>query len=142
MERPDTRQDAEADVEREEHPALQREVERDGLEVEERERGGAGVHVEREQADENERRSEQEIEGQLHRGVFFRPDARLAIRPREDDAGAHLARRTPDADEQIHRQDRELVEEKEDEEVERAEDAIDAGDEREEERVELLAPDL
>src|SRR5207247_6984278 len=134
MEGPDTRQDAEADVEREEDPALQREVERDGLEIEERERGGTGVHVEREQSDENERRSEQEIEGQLHRGVFFRSDARLAIRPREDAAGAHFARRAPDADEQVHRQDRELVEEKEDEEIERAEDAVDAGDEGEEER--------
>ena len=49
--------------------------------------------------------------------------------PAEDALRAHLAARAPDADEEVHRQHGDLVEEKEHEEVERHEDAVDAGDE-------------
>jgi hypothetical protein len=54
---------------------------------------------------------------------------------------ADLARRAPDADEEVHRQHRDLVEEEEHEEVERHEDAEDSGHQRQEERVELLVAD-
>src|SRR5436309_875817 len=55
-------------------------------------------------------------------------------------ARPHLAARAPDADEQVHRQHRQLVEQEEHEEVERDEDTVHAGDEGEQQRVELLAP--
>src|SRR5207248_3775003 len=137
VEWPDARQDTEADVESQEDPALDARRDGGGLEVEERERRGAGVDVEREDADENERGAEQEVERELHRGVLLRADARLPVRPRKDAARAHLAGRAPDTDQQIHRKDGELVEQEEDEEIEGHEDAEDAGDERQQERVEL-----
>ena len=47
--------------------------------------------------------------------------------------------RAPDADEQIHRQHGDLVEQEEHEEIERDEDAEDARHEQQQQRVELLA---
>ena len=141
MEWPDPGQDTEPDIEREEDPALERARERGSLEIEERERGGAGVDVERQDPDQDERRPEEEVQGQLHRGVLLRPDPGLSERPGENTAGAHLARRAPDADQQVHREHGQLVEEKQYEEVERHEHAVNASDERQQQRVELLAPD-
>ena len=141
VQRPDPREDAEADVKGEEDPALQRTGKRGGLEVEERERAGSGVDVESEDADQDERRPEQEVQRQLHRGVFFRPDPGLPVRPRENPAGSHLPRGAPDADQQVHRQHGQLVEEEQDEEIEGHEHAVDTGHQRQQERVELLAAD-
>jgi hypothetical protein len=141
VERPDPRQDAEAYVERQEHPALGHRRERDLGEREQGKGVHAGAEVEDEEADQDERRPEQEIEGQLHRRVFLGADARLAERPREEPLGSDLARRAPDADQEIHREDGDLVEEEEHEEVERDEDAEHPGHEREQERVELLVAD-
>ena len=97
-------------------------------------------HVQREDAHEDERRPQEQVQGQLHRGVLLGADAGSAHGPAEDALRAHLAARAPDADQEVHRQHGDLVEEEEHEEVERHEDAVDAGDEEEEERVELLAP--
>ena len=141
VERPDPGEDAEPDVEGEEDPALEPQREHGGLELEEGKRRGAGAHVEREDPDQDERRAEEQVERQLHRRVLFRPDARLPVGPREDPPGPHVARRAPDPDQQVHREDGQLVEEEQDEEVQRREDAVHARHERQQQRVELLAPD-
>ncbi len=143
MERKDRRENPEADVEREEHPRLQRRIEAHRLRASRNENDvRARRHVERQDADQNERRPEQQVQRQLHRRVFLRADARAAVRPAEDAARRHLTRRSPDADEQIHRQHGDFVEQEEDEEIERHEDAEDAGDEQQQQRVELLVARL
>jgi hypothetical protein len=124
---------------RQEDPRLQRRVDRHRLEIEERERSRAAGDVERENADEDERRPEQQVQRELHRRVFLGADAGAAERPAEDALRPDVARRPPDADQQIHRQHRDFVEQEEDEEVERDEDAVDAGDQQQQQRVELLA---
>ncbi len=110
----------------------------DAFHLEEGEGGRARGDVQREDADENEGRPEEEIQGQLHRRVFLRADTRSPEGPAEDALRADLARGAPDADQEVHRQHGDLVEEKEDEEVERDEDAVDTGDEEQQEGVELL----
>ena len=138
VQRPDTGEDPESDVEGQEHPALEATIERHALEVEERERADAGRCVQGEDSDQDERRTEEQIERQLHRRVLFRPDTCLAVRPGEDAARPNLAGRAPDSDQQVHRQHGELVEQEEHEEVEGDEHTEDAGDQRQQQRVELL----
>ena len=52
-----------------------------------------------------------------------RPNAqpKIALRP-------HFPARSPDADQQVHRQHGDLVEQEEDEQIQRDEDAVNAGD--------------
>ena len=142
VERPDAGENPEADVEREEHPRLESRRELRLLQVDERNALRAGRGVARQDAHQDERRPEQQVECQLHRGVFLRADAGPLERPPEDALRPHLPARTPDADEQVHRQDGDLVEEEEDEEVQRHEHAEHAGDQEEQQRVELLAARL
>jgi hypothetical protein len=90
VERQDRREDAEADVEAQEHPRLQRgsmhACERRGT----RTTRPAG-DVEREDADEDERRPEEQVQRQLHRRVFLGADAGAAERPAEDALRPHFA---------------------------------------------------
>ena len=76
-----------------------------------------------EDADPDEDGAADQHERQLHRAVLF-------------------ARGAPDADQQVERHHRELVEEEEEEEVEREERAVDAGDEDEEEDEEVLRAEV
>ncbi len=138
VERPDAGEDPEADVERQEDPLLQRGAERHRLQRHERERVGSARDIQRENADEDERRPEEQVQRQLHRGVFLRADAGPPHRPAEDPLRLDVPRRSPDADEQVHRQHGDLVEEEEDEQIQRDEHAVDARDQQEEQRVELL----
>ncbi len=71
---------------------------------------GARFDKEGDEAGEEERAADHQIEGQLHRAVL-------------------LAGTAPDSDERVHRQDGDFVEEEEDEDVARDEDAEDAEDE-------------
>ena len=142
VQRPDSGQDAEAHVEGQEHPGLQPRIELAQLHLEERERRRVVRHVEGEDADQDEGGPEEQVEGQLHRGVFLGADAGAAEGPAEDALRAHLAARAPDADEQVHRQHRDLVEQEEHEQVERDEDAVDPGHQNQQQGVELLAAHL
>ena len=141
VQRPDAGQDAEADVEGEEHPRLQPRVELRRLQLEEREATPMpAADVEREDADQDERRPE--AAGRASASSPRTPWCRRRSRgtpSRRCPAGRTSPARAPDADQQVHRQHGDLVEQEEDEEVERDEDAVDAGDQQQQQRVELLA---
>jgi hypothetical protein len=92
MQRPDASEDAETDVEGEEHPRLQRRIELLRGHRQERERPLAGSDVEGKDADQDERRPEQQVQRQLHRRVFLGADASPAERPAENTLRTHFAR--------------------------------------------------
>ena len=140
VQRPDAGEDPEPDIEGQEHPRLQRRVELLRGKVRKENDCDPARDEQRQDADEDEGRPEQQVQRQLHRRVLFRANAGSTERPAEDPLRPHFSRRTPDADEQVHRQHGDLVEQEEDEQVERDEDAVDAGDQDQQQRVELLAP--
>jgi len=81
----------------------------------------AALGVERQDADEDERRPEQQVQRQLHRGVFLGADAVRPIAAPKMPCGLTKPGGSPDADERYIGSTRNLVEEEEDEEVERDE---------------------
>ena len=68
--------------------------------------------------DQRDDRADKQVQRQLHRRIFF-------------------ARRTPDGNHDIHREDRQFVEEDQQEQVQRDEDAVDAGHQQHKERHEF-----
>ena len=80
-----------------------------------------GRDVGREDADENERAAEEGIERELHRAVF-------------------LVRRSPDRDEEIFRDDDELVENEEQKQIGAEKDAVGSGDDEQQPEEELVRP--
>ena len=144
VERPDAGEDAEADVERQEHPRLQlsgrtctasQDQERERRAT--RRRRTAPGSPTRMNADPNSRYSVSFIAAYSFVPTPVRPNAQPKM-----PCGRTSPGRAPDADEQVHRQHGDLVEQEEDEEVERHEHAEDAGDEQEQQGVELLAARL
>jgi hypothetical protein len=137
VERPDPGQHAEPDVEQEEdrpaEPARKRRLLK--LQVVER---PPPLDPEEERSDEDERGPGKEVQGQLHRPVLLPADADLREEPAERAAAFDRHRRSPDADQDVHREHGQLVEEKEQEQIEGDEDAVDPGDEQRHEQEELL----
>ena len=91
------------------------------------ERAGARFVEDGEDADEDQHRSGDQHQRQLHRAVF--------LGARE---GAEVGAGAPDGDQQVHRQHGHLVPEEEEEEVFGDEDAVDARDQQEEQDEEVL----
>ena len=88
-----------------------------------------GLHVDGEDAHPDEDASRHQVENQLHRAVFFGAEER-----------AEVGAAPPNTDEQVHRQHRQLVEEKQEEQVPDHEHPVDPGRQRQQQREELPVP--
>ena len=122
VERPKPGQHTAADQEQREDDLLEVRIVLDGVEVRQIERADARLHEHRKDADEDQNAGADEHHHELEGAVFFGANER-----RES------ARRSPDADQQVHRQHSQFVEEEPEEEIERYEHAEDARHEHEEE---------
>jgi hypothetical protein len=98
----------------------------------------AAFDPQQEDPDEDERGPREQVKGQLHRAVFLESDADLREQPAERTLARNVHRRAPDADEHVHREHGQFVEEEEQEKIERDEHAVDAGDQKRQEQEEFL----
>src|SRR5882724_1357491 len=123
MKRPDAGQDGEPEEQNGEDPVLELQRELKLCELFEIERVGAGCDINCDNADQRERAAEERIERQLHRAVF-------------------LVRRTPDRDEEILRDNDELVENEEKKKIGAQEHAVGTADDQKQPEKELVRPFL
>src|SRR4051812_39853178 len=121
MERPDTCQDGEPEKQERENPGLELRVEFKLRELLEIERVTSSCYVNGDDADEGERSAEERIERQLHRAVF-------------------LVGRTPDRDQEIFRDDDQLVEDKEEKEIGAQKPPVETADHEKQPEEELVRP--
>ncbi|MEZ4336063.1 MAG: hypothetical protein R3B82_05500 [Sandaracinaceae bacterium] len=142
VEREDAGEGAEAEPEQREHDQLGRARVRGVLEGREVEAPRLGLEVEPEDPDEDRGRAHEQHERQLHRGVLAAADVEDLPDVAEGPVLGHRVARAPDADEEVHRQDGDLVEEEEDQQILRDEDAEDARHEHQEVDEELLVAAL
>src|SRR5205814_404855 len=123
MKRPDAGQDGEAEEHEGEDPVLELQRELKLRELLEIEGVGAGCDINCDNADQCERAAEERIERQLHRAVF-------------------LVRRTPDRDEEILRDNDELVENEEKKKIGAQEHAVGTADDQKQPEEKLVRPFL
>ena len=119
VERPDAAQHREAKEGRQEPGILERRGKIGGLEQAHIEGVETRFVVHRQRADESHHRTDEQVQGQFHGGVLARLDP------------------APNGDQQVHREDGDLVEEEQHEQVERGEDAEHARSQDEQEGKEL-----